>query len=518
MAQKENDKSKIEIIRDAGRLWYSTAVEQVAAMVRGFVVPGLLGPLHYGVLGGLNLIIQYGQYADLGVTNGMYRELPMYRNKGDERTAAGLVRSSFSFNLITAVVPAVLIAATAFVLRGRIRDVSFWGLLAFSVVFVLYRFTVYFQTYLKAVADFKSTGRSIALRGVAGLVFVIILTYLYGIYGLYVGLMAAGAVVCVYLAAKAGIRPTVLPRGRYLKELLKVGVPYFFVNLVGYVMISVDRIVVFNFMSKTDMGYYTLAAVITSFVFAVPMNVGQVLGPRVFGVPRDGDLTGFETYLLKPTVLMTIFSSVLGGVAVLLLIPFIRYALADYGPSMQLVPPMFVAFTVLNGTHGSGMILIALHRFRALTVANAVAAAFVGITSWVIIANGFYLLWVAIAAAAGITGYAVFLQLAACRALKLPSSARASAVFSLFFPPGAMAGALFLAFFGSNFVLSPVTPSPVTLGWDLIYLGVRLFIYALTAGLLLFYAEKHTGILSLVLSDLRAKVTRKNSGGTRVRR
>lgn len=509
MAENEKDKRKLEIIWDAGRLWYSTVVEQVAAIVRGFIVPGLLGPMHYGILGGLNLIIQYGQYADLGVTNGMYRELPMYRNKGDEETAAGLVRSSFSFNWITAVVPSVLIIAAAFILRGRIRDVSFWGLIAFSVVFVLYRFTVYFQAYLKANTDFKSTGRSIALRGVTALVFVLTLTYLYGIYGLYIGLIATGVVVCTYLAVKAGIRPTLLPQGRYLKELLRVGVPYFVVNLVGYVMISVDRIAVFNFMSKTDMGYYTLAAVITSFVFSVPMNVGQVLGPRVFGVPRDGDLTGFKTYLLKPTVLMTIFSSVLGGAAVLVLIPFIRYALPDYGPTMQLIPPMFVAFTVLNGTHGSGMILIALHRFRALTIANGVAAAFIGIIAWIVITDGLSLLWVAVAAAAGITGYAVFLQLAAWRVLKLPLDAAVSAVFYLFFPPGAMAGALFLAFFGSNFVLSPVTPSPLTLGWDLIYLGVRLSIYAFAAGVLLFYADKRTGIVSLVFSDLRARIARK---------
>jgi|GEM_PF-1349693 len=516
MSENENDKRKLEIIWDAGRLWYSTVIEQVAAVVRGFIVPGLLGPLHYGILGGLNLITQYGQYADLGVTNGMYRELPMYRNRGDEETAAGLARSSFSFNLMTAVIPAALIVVAAFVLKGRIRNVSFWGLLAFSVIFVLYRFTFYFQTYLKANTDFKSTGRSIALRGVAALVFVLTLTYLYGIYGLYIGLIAAGVVVCTYLVIKARIVPMLFPRGRYLRELLRVGVPYFVMNLVGYVMISIDRIAVFNFMSKTDMGYYTLAAVIASFVFSVPMNVGQVLGPRVFGVPRDGDRTGYRTYLLKPTVLMTIFSSLLGGAAVLLLIPFIRYALPDYGPTMELIPPMFVAFTVLNGTHGSGMILIALHRFRALTVANAVAAAFIAVAAWVVITDGLGLLWVAVAAAVGITGYAVFLQLAAWRVLKLPLGTAVSAVFYLFFPPGAMAGALFLAFFGSNFVLSPVTPSPITLGWDLIYLGVRLSIYALTAGALLFYAERRTGIVSLVFSNLRTSMARKNRDRTRV--
>ncbi|UCE27445.1 MAG: hypothetical protein JSW52_01445, partial [Candidatus Coatesbacteria bacterium] len=237
--------------------------------------------------------------------------------------------------------------------------------------------------------------------------------------------------------------------------------------------------------------------------------VGQVLGPRVFGVPRDGDLTSFKTYLLKPTVLKTIFISVMGGVAVLLLIPFIRYALPDYGSTMRLIPPMFVAFTVLNGTHGSGMILIALHRFRVMTVANAIAAAFIGIIAYVVIINGLGLLWVAIAAAAGITGYAVFLQIAAWRVLKLPLNAAVSAVFYLFFPPGAMAGALFLAFFGSNFFVSPVSPSPITIGWDLIYLVVRLSIYAFAAGVLLFYADKRTGIVSLVFSDLRARIARK---------
>jgi O-antigen/teichoic acid export membrane protein len=505
MAENEKDKRKLEIIWDAGRLWYSTFVEQIAAVIRGLIVPGLLGPAHYGILGGLNLIVQYGQYADLGVTNGMYRELPMYRGKGDEETASGITRSAFSFNFITTVVPAVLLVSAAFIFKGRIRNASFWGLIAFAVVFFLYRFTVYFQTYLKAIIDFKSTGRSIALRGVATLAAVVTLTYLYGIYGLYAGLIAAGVAVCAYLWTKARIRPALIPEVKYLKELLRVGVPYFVVNLVGYLMISIDRVVVFNLMPKSDMGYYTLAAVITSFVFSVPMNVGQVLGPQVFGVPRDGDRTGFRTYLLKPTVLMTIFSSLLGGAAILLLIPFIRYALPDYWTSMQLVPPMFVAFTVLNGTHGSGLILIALHRFRALTIANGLTAAFIGLTSWLVITQGFGLMWVAIAAAGGITGYALFLQLAAWRVLRLPAAAAFSAVIYLFLPPALMATALFIAFFGSNLVLAPITPSPVTVGWDLLYLGLRLFIYAFTAGILLYYAERRTGVVGLVLMYLRSR-------------
>ncbi len=504
-ARREDDTKKLAIIRDAGRLWYSTVVEQVLAVVRGFIVPVWLGPTYYGILGVLNLILQYGQYADLGVVNGLYRELPMYRNKGDRETARGITRSAFAFNLITAIIAAIFIVVVAFVLRGRIRNVSFWGLLAFSVILILYRFTVFYQTLLKARINFKAVGRSIALRGIATFATVVVLTYFYGIYGLYVGLIIAGFIVCAYLVARVRTRLCVLPNGRYLKELLRVGIPYFVVNLVGYLMISVDRVTVFSLMSKTDMGYYTLAATITAFVFSMPMNIGQVLGPRVFGVPRDGDRAGFYTYLLKPTVLMTTLSSLLGGAAILLLIPLLRYALPDYSPTMRLVPPMFVAFTVLSGTHGSGFILIALHRFRSLALANLIAAAIIAAACWFVIGRGFGLFWVAVSAAAGITAYAVFLQLAAWRILGLPARAGISAVFYLFFPPGLMAGALFLAFFGGNFVLAPVAPSAITVKWDLMYLGVRLLIYGVVAAGLLFYAEKRTGVIGLVLGALRSR-------------
>jgi O-antigen/teichoic acid export membrane protein len=506
MAEKENDKTKLAIIWDAGRLWYSTAIEQIAALIRGLIVPGLLGPTYYGILGGLNLIIQYGQYADFGVTNGLYREFPMYKKKGDDETTFRLTRSAFAFNLYTAIIPAFILITAAILLKPKIRNVSFWGIIAFSIIFLLYRLTFFYQTLLKAKIDFKSAGRSIALRGTVTLAAVVFLTYLFGMYGLYAGLLLTGSIVCAYVALKAETRLSLITESRYLKELLRIGIPYFAVNLFGYFMISIDRITVLNFMSKTDMGYYTLAAVITTFVFSVPMNVGQVLGPRVFGVPRDGSLTGFETYLLKPTVLMTIFSSLLGGAAVLLLIPFIRYVLPDYTPSMQLIPPMFVAFTVLNGTHGSGLILIALHRFRALAVANLLAGAFIGVASWFVIENGLGFLWVAISAAVGIIAYAVFLQFTAWRVLKLPVSAGVTAVLYLFFPPGIMAGALFLAFFGSNLLLAPITPSPILPAWDLLYLAIRLIIYAVTAACLLYYAEKSTGVVGLVFNAFREAI------------
>jgi O-antigen/teichoic acid export membrane protein len=506
MPEKENDKTKLAIIWDAGRLWYSTAIEQVAALIRGLIIPGLLGPTYYGILGGLNLIIQYGQYADLGVTNGLYREYPMYRKKGDDETALKLSRSAFAFNLYAAIIPTFVLITVAFLLKPKIRPVSFWGVIAFSVIFFLYRLTFFYQTFLKAKIDFKSAGRSIALRGSVTLIAVVSLTYFFGMYGLYAGLLLTGFIVCAYVALKAEVKPSVKTESRYLKELLRVGIPYFAVNLLGYFMISIDRITVLNFMSKTDMGYYTLAAVITSFVFSVPMNVGQVLGPRVFGVPRDGDLTGFETYLLKPTVLMTIFSSLLGGAAVLLLIPFIRYVLPDYWPSMQLIPPMFVAFTILNGTHGSGLILIALHRFRALAVANLLAGAFIGAASWIAIEKGLGFMWVAISAALGIIAYSVFLQSAASLVLKLPARAGVKALFYLFFPPGIMAAALFLAFFGSNVLLTPLTPSPITPAWDLIYLAARLTIYSVTAACLLYYAEKRTGVIGLVFKTVQGAI------------
>ena len=72
-----------EIARDFLYMSFARTMSLVISFARSLVIPGLLGPLAYGIWKSLAMIQTYAQFGDLGVRAALKREIPFYAGKGD---------------------------------------------------------------------------------------------------------------------------------------------------------------------------------------------------------------------------------------------------------------------------------------------------------------------------------------------------------------------------------------------------------------------------------------------------
>ncbi|MBC7260762.1 MAG: hypothetical protein H5T63_02000, partial [Chloroflexi bacterium] len=89
------------------------AVAGIGGLVNAYFGALCLGPVAWGTWQAAKLVLQYGANLHLGVQNGMHREIPILRGKGDLDGQRRIAQTTFTFTFIAAALTAVAILAAA---------------------------------------------------------------------------------------------------------------------------------------------------------------------------------------------------------------------------------------------------------------------------------------------------------------------------------------------------------------------------------------------------------------------
>lgn len=499
---------KLTLVLDAAKLWGGAIAEQVFAFGRGIILPRALGPGLYGILSSLGMILQYGVYLQLGLTSAAGREIPAALAAGDRARADAIARSVYSFTLLASSLAALGLAAFALITWGRYRAEVSWGLIAFAFLLVTARYNNFFETIFQARRQFNSSFAFTALRAAVTFGCVVGLLYARRLYGVYIGLVASGILFLFIgsLWTKTWAAPW--PDWKVIRGLLKVALPFVGISALGFVLQSFDRLVVISFFPVRAVGQYMLATTIVTFIYFIPMNIGQAMAPRIYALARDPASHGqFEEYLGKPSLLITYAVAGIGGLAVLCLIPFIRYVMPAYAPTVSVVAALLVGITCQGGAQGAGYILIALGRFRSIALAQVISLAVGLLAAAAAIRLGAGLLGVAISSSLALMVYACALQIMAARLMELSPWKLVNSFAYLVLPPAAVAGALVAAFYpGTRLAL--LWKGALVQPWaDLSILAARIVIFVPTVLLFGFYVEHQTGFVAKTLNVFREKIS-----------
>ncbi len=497
--------NRYQLIRDTGYLWIGNIIEMVLSAIRSLFVPGWLGPKMYGVIGALNITTQYGRHLDLGVNTAMSREVPQYSARSEVAQALEYGKATLAFNLITSSIPALAMIVFAFFMWDFYGWQVFWGVLAYAAILILTRLDIFYQLYLKSVFKFNNAGVGIFIRAVVSFALVIVLTYFYGFYGYLIATLAGFAATVIYLVMVGGLPLSVIPQWRYLKPLIKGGLPLFIIALGGILLQTIDRLMVVKYYGAVNMGYYALAVLIMNFIYMLPNLAGQAMATRIYGIPRGGDRTRFNDYIIKPTLLMTTSVALLGGFALITLIPLVSAFLPAYDPTPPVLAPLLIGSTCLGGAHAAGYILIALKKIRTIGIIQIISfiVAFIFIRLAIQFRLG--LAGVAAGGAAGLTTYAILLQLSAVRQTGSGLGETIKSVIYLLVPPAFVAVALAIAFFFSGPIVYATWLPSVEIVKDLYFFVVRAVIFAVLAAPIVWYTERRVEIIRTIWTGLKEK-------------
>ncbi|HMQ30869.1 MAG TPA: oligosaccharide flippase family protein [Chloroflexaceae bacterium] len=264
-------KASVEFLAFSGSL----LALQGSRFVVSVIAAADLGAATYGYWNILSLVLLYGLYLQLGVLNGMGRDVPYYIGRGDAQRNEHILAVSWSVALVSGVVGAALTLAASFWYAEVRTALQLLGMTL--VAQVLFQ---YFQFRLRAELRFAEMGWLQFATAVA-LPLWYFLARPWGLAG-FVAAQGLATASGVFLAARlVGFRPLFVLDRVETARLVRVGFPIMAAGILFSLLTTVDRWVILGFLGVEQLGYYTLSILCLSLIGLFPQMVTSQMYPRL---------------------------------------------------------------------------------------------------------------------------------------------------------------------------------------------------------------------------------------------
>lgn len=353
------------LIKDSIRIFASSIVVMAAGMVKGVILPGLLGPAQFGIWTLMNVIGGNCANSHFGLLHGMNKEIPKLNAKGDSINKIVLMNSVFSVNLFLG-----LMTGTFLYLYGYFSAIDYYYPLCMVALFVVFQsIYVYYLSLLRA--EHQSTLYSVntALYAVLSTILVIVGS-LYSsnkLVGALLGMLIAQAAIVIVLLINAGYVFRFRISGLHIKNAFNVGLPILIVGLVDMVLISMDKWLISWYLTDIDLGLYAFGLIFSSLISTLPVSFIQVIYPRIIE-----NYSINKSYVSSGTLALRAIPLIAYGVIVCVvianaLVPFlISIFFPQYKEALPIVNILIQGGLFLSLTHAAAAYLIAVDRQNSL--------------------------------------------------------------------------------------------------------------------------------------------------------
>ncbi len=302
-------------------------------MVASILVARWTGPNDMGVWNAAILASLYSPILQLGVFNGLNRELPYLIGTGDRSSALRMAEAAYAWSWFLTGVSILCgsLAAVWFWVKGQ----PVWCItsIAVDILVVCSWPTMYFTTTYRTHAEFGRLAKNtvaVALMGVA----LVVLVWRFHFNGL---LLRASLLSILGVAALYFHRPLpVKPQWRIcqLVQLAKVGIPIWLVGQLGVFFMSLDRLMLVK--STQVLGYFTIAIQVGTFVRMIPIAFSSVLYPQMAHRYGESHCAMDLWQIAKKGAIAASALGLIAGVCGWLILPtFVQLVLPKYSPGIR---------------------------------------------------------------------------------------------------------------------------------------------------------------------------------------
>jgi O-antigen/teichoic acid export membrane protein len=304
-------------------------------MVAGLLTARVAGPSVLGLFSSLSLFQSYIPFLQLGVLNGLNRELPYHFGKGEHERAREFAAVAQAWALLVgSIVAAAALGVAAFhLLRGRGDLAAGWATNALSAWFLFYC-TFYLQMTYRTHGDFARLALVNVIQAVAAFLLVVLVWWL-NFYGLCLRAALIGLVQLVLLYHWRPVKVGPRWNGTRFVHLLKTGAPIYAVGQLYAWWGVLDVTLILYFMGTRVVGLYSLVTMATGALVFLPDALSQVLYPRLaqeYG--RSGSVRELVRQVRRPIILS--FSGIMPIIVAswFFLPPIVRVLLPKYAEAI----------------------------------------------------------------------------------------------------------------------------------------------------------------------------------------
>ena len=313
----------------------ATLVKMLTGLISTKVVAVLIGPGGVALLGQLNNLVYIVQYLASGaINNGVVKYV------SEHKGSVGKVRTLLTNALLVTVVCSLACGTAMIACHGRLSrwimlsDEYGYIFIVFGVTVILYAFNMLLLSIVNGYREYKMFIRINVANSLAGLVFAVVLTLLYGLPGALIGAttyQSAVFFVTLYMVRRKPWARWSYFRGRIDRSIIRNYLKYAVMTLVSIGTMPVAQILIRRYimldLSELEAGWWEamnrisniyLLVVTTSFsVYYLP-RLSEITEPnevrreigKAFKVIIPLLLTGFVlVYLCRFLIIRILFTS-----------------------------------------------------------------------------------------------------------------------------------------------------------------------------------------------------------------
>jgi len=329
------------IAGDTALLAVGFYVSQFFLVVAGFVQKRLLGPQATGYWTLIGTFWTFMSLASLGAVAGAVRQVPNYRGRDDYDAAAEVADTGSTFGMAAYSLAGLVVVGVALAFGASWSPELRWGVVLLGVLAPLRALVDFHYELIRLVRRFGVLAATLVLTGLLTLFGQTALVYAFGYYGMFAGiaLVSLASLAFWWWRGLTGIRrPAFRPRlvrGR-LRELVLTGIPITLYSNIWVLFISVDTLLVASLLSVKQVGYYSLAVSVNSYLLFLPRIVSSAIFPRMqeaFGEREDAAAVRHYAWDV-PRVLAFVFVPLMTAAAFFLLPVLVRAVLPAFAPGI----------------------------------------------------------------------------------------------------------------------------------------------------------------------------------------
>jgi len=351
-----------QVLKHVVSFSFASIIGGVGGFLASYFAARVLGPTLWGVWLGAKLVLVYGVTLQLGVRDGMHREVPILRGRKNVEKQASVINATFSFSLVAATVVSLGVLLSTFILRLTPELKISLRFIA-GMIFLMYIQTFY-AILFRVYNEFSTVSWLSILDGL-GNVLSVILTLFYGLMGFLWGQLLRLVVVVGFSYWKSSFTLNWSWNRSVLKALILIGFPIMIINLTEFALTTVDRLLILRFLNSTALGLYGLGNLTFTPVLML-LSVGSAIMYTRFG-EKYGETSSKATlmrYLKVPMENLALVTPIVVGLIFLALPLFSRVFLPEY--SEGIVPARILMFGLLFYAMAvmPGNMLLTLNRQR----------------------------------------------------------------------------------------------------------------------------------------------------------
>ncbi len=274
----EKSLPKRQILKHISILTSSSLIQSLGQLFHSYFGARWLGPDTFGAWQGARLIQSYLCYASLGVGHGMYRDVPILRGKNQTKDIEKIKNCTWTFNVISYTFVSIALFIISFFIGNNYEFIL--CLRFISILTELTMFIGFFNVWNKANNRFEIISIVSLINGMTSILTI------YLIYsGKLIGFLGAKVLtlsfMLIYYLYRNDTKLKYYLNKYIIINEMKVGFPILLLDVSTTIFGTVDRILILNKLSFTDLGLYSLSGIIFIPVSVFFTSANSVLYPRV---------------------------------------------------------------------------------------------------------------------------------------------------------------------------------------------------------------------------------------------